>query len=76
MYVYSLIAQSDIPVSSADITIYTPGIGTLFYGLISSGRIHRILNMQLMPFTILQFLFHQVPINAGRAGTVWNETFA
>ena len=54
--------QSDIPLSSADFTIDTNGIGTLslLYGLISSGEnpAHFLL---LMPFTILYFYSTRYP---------------
>ena len=60
--------------SSADFTIYTPGIGTLLYGLISSEE-NSAHFLHLMPFTILQFSVHQVAITAGWAEAVWNEKF-
>ena len=44
---------------SSAFTICTPGIGTLSYSLISSEESSAQFQ-QLMPFTILQFLFHQV----------------
>ena len=44
--------------SSADFTIYTPSVETLSYSLISSGE-NSAHFLQLMPFTILQFTFHQ-----------------
>ena len=74
---------ADIPVSLADFTIYTPGIGTLSLSLslslsrshISSGENSEHF-LQVMPFINLQFSFHQVPISAGWAEAVWSETFA
>ena len=58
------------PLSSADFTIYAPGIGTLSYSLISSGE-----NSAFAHFAAaianhynLAFSFHQVPITAG-----WTE---
>ena len=66
VHVYS----PDIPVGSADCTIYTPGIGTHSYSLISSGE-----NSAFVHFAAaianhynLGFSFHQVPITAG-----WTE---
>ena len=61
--------------SSADFTIYTPGIGTLSY-MVSSplGRIQRIF-LQLMTFTIFPIFIQQVPINAGWTEAVWYERF-
>ena len=59
--------------SLADFTIYTPGTGTLSY-LISSGE-NSAHFLQLMPFTIFQFSFHQVPITAGWTEAVWYERF-
>ena len=63
--------------SSADFTIYTPGIGTLFlirshllweeFSLFSAAKvIHKFSN----------FLLHQVPITAGWVEAVWNDKFA
>ena len=48
---------------------------SLLYALISFGETSAHF-LQLMPFTILQFSFHQVPINAGWAEAEWNEKFA
>ena len=48
---------------------------SLLCGLISSGE-NSAYFLQLMPFTILQFLFHKVPITTGWAEVVYNETFA
>ena len=61
------------PLSSADFTIYTPGIGTLsIYTLISSGE-----NSVFAHFAVaianhynLAFSFHQVPITAGSTEAV------
>ena len=45
----------DVPVSSVDCTTYTPGIGTLFSSLISSG--------ENLAFAHVVFSFQQVPIS-------------
>ena len=58
--------------SSADFTIYTPGIETLSY-MHGENSAHFL---QLMPHTILQVLFYQLPITAGWAEAVFNEKFA
>ena len=62
--------------SSADFTIHTPGIGTLLYGLISSGE-NSVHFLQLMPFTV--FLVFVPPVThhcwVDRGGMVW-EVFA
>ena len=47
----------------------------VLYGLISSGE-NSTHFLKLMPFTIFQFLFHQVPITAEWAEALWNEKFA
>ena len=75
VHVYS----PDIPVGSADCTIYTPGIGThSFYSLISSGE-----NSAFAHFAAaianhynLAFSFHQVPITAGLTEAAWYERLA
>ena len=74
VHVYS----PDIPVGSADCTIYTPGIGTLFYCLTSSGE-----NSAFACFAAAianhynsAFSFHQVPITAGWTEAVWYERLA
>ena len=61
--------------SSADFTIYTPGIGTLSYSL----RSHFLWG-ELSSFSAANaiqdfFSFHQVPITANWAEAVWNEKF-
>ena len=48
---------------------------SLLYCLISSWE-RSVHFLQLMPFTILQFSFQQVPITTGWAEAVWNEKFA
>ena len=58
--VYVFYSLADTPVSSADITIYTLGIGTLLYGLISSGETS-VHFLQLMPFTISNVCFTRYP---------------
>ena len=62
--------------SSVDVTIYTPGIGTL------SSRSY-LLEGEFKPIFCSQchsqfsnFSFHQAPITAGWAEAVWNEKFA
>ena len=46
----------DVPVSSEDCTIYTPGIGALFYSFISSVRIQH-LHILLQPVIRIWLLF-------------------
>ena len=48
---------------------------SLLYVLISSGKKSAHF-LQLMLFTILQLLSHEVPITVGWAEAVWNEKFA
>ena len=75
VHVYS----PDIPVGSADCTIYTPGIGThSFYSLLISGK-----NSAFAHFAAAianhynsAFSFHQVPITAGWTEAVWYERLA
>ena len=75
VHVYS----PDIPVGSADCTIYTPGIwNTLFYSLISSWE-----NSAFAHFATAianhynsAFSFHQVPITAGLTEAAWYERLA
>ena len=64
------VCSPDILIGSADCTIYTPGIGTHTFSLISSGE-----NSAFVHFGVatanhcnLAFSFHQVPITAG-----WTE---
>ena len=44
------------------------------YGLISTGE-NSVYFLELIPFTIFQFLFHQVPITAKWTEAVWCERF-
>ena len=64
--------------SSADFTIYAPGIGTLSYSLISSGE-NSVHFLQLMPFTIFPISKFVPPgthhCGVDRGGMVW-EGFA
>ena len=67
--------------SSADLTIYTPGIGTLLCGRISSGKKSAFVHFAavIANHYSLAFSFHQVPISAGPAGwteAAWYERFA
>ena len=72
VYVYSLISPWVQQTSQ-----FTPLVLelSLLYSLISSGE-NSAHFLQLMPFTILQFSFHQVSITAGWAEAVRNEKFA
>ena len=58
------------PLSSADFTIYAPGIGTLSYSLISSGEHSAFAHFAaaVANHYNLAFSFHQVPITIG-----WTE---
>ena len=61
--------QSDIPLSSANFTLYTPGLGTLSYRNTIIPSWEKLGHFrQLMPFINIHFSFHQVPITAG-----WTE---
>ena len=57
----------DIPARSMDCTIYIPGIGTLFYRLISSqgNSVFAHFTAAIANHYNLAFSFHQVPITAG-----------
>ena len=48
---------------------------SLLYGLISSVE-NKAHFLQVMPFTIFQFSFHQLPITAGWTEAVWYERFS
>ena len=61
--------------SSADFTIYTPGIGTLSYSLIpfweNSAFVH--FSAAIANHYNLAFPFHQVPITAGWTGAAYER---
>ena len=67
MYIFS----PDIPGSSAYSTIYTPGVGTLTYSLISFAENSAFVHFAaaIVNHYNLAFSFHQVPITAD-----WTET--
>ena len=63
--------------SSADFTVYTPGIGTLSDKVSSplgENSAHSSAGNAIHNFS--NFSFHQVPITAGWVEAIWNEKFA
>ena len=60
--------------SSADFTVYTPGIGTLTWSHLLWGEFSAFSAANAV-HNFFQFLFHQVPITAGWTEAVWYERF-
>ena len=58
------LSDSDIPLISADLNLHPWHWNSHLYGFTSSGE-NSAHFLQLIPFKILHFSFHQVPITAG-----------